>query len=127
MLLMLPNVMDDYLYSSNYIDVWLLFDVCVELLHSTSVQNMGNYQEYVKKLPPPMREIETQPARQHTFGNPFKVNKVTKHIHWVELKHDRITEKAATMQRMKCQAKYAGTCTTSESRLKASCSYMRFV
>jgi len=51
--------------------------VCVELLHSTSVQNMGNYQEYVKRLPPPMREIETQPARQHTFGNPFKVNKVT--------------------------------------------------
>jgi len=50
--------------------------VFVELLHSTAVQNMGNYQEYVKRLPPPMREIETQPARQHTFGNPFKVNKV---------------------------------------------------
>ena len=54
--------------------------IFVELLHSTSVQNMGNYQEYVKRLPPPMREIETQPARQHTFGNPFKVNKVTKRI-----------------------------------------------
>lgn len=56
---------------------------CVELVHSTSVQNMGNYQEYVKRLPPPMREIETQPARQHTFGNPFKVNKVTERICWV--------------------------------------------
>jgi len=51
-----------------------------ELLHSTSVQNMGNYQEYIKKLPKPMREIETQPSRQHTFGNPFKVNKVTDNI-----------------------------------------------
>jgi len=51
--------------------------ISVELLHCTSVQNMGNYQEYVKRLPAPMREIETQPARQHTFGNPFKVNKVT--------------------------------------------------
>jgi len=41
---------------------------------------MGNYQEYIKKLPKPMREIETQPSRQHTFGNPFKVNKVTDNI-----------------------------------------------
>jgi len=55
-----------------------------ELLHTTSVQNMGNYQEYVKRLPPPMREIETQPARQHTFGNPFKVNKVIEHTLWFE-------------------------------------------
>jgi len=57
----------------------------VELLHSTSVQNMGNYQEYVKRLPPPMREIETQPARQHTFGNPFKVNKVSECFILMEL------------------------------------------
>ena len=37
---------------------------------------MGNYQEYVKNSVPPLREIDTQPVRQHTFGNPFKVNKV---------------------------------------------------
>ena len=41
-----------------------------------SVQDMGNYQEHLKKQPHALREIETQPARQHTFGNPFKVNKV---------------------------------------------------
>ncbi|ELU15043.1 hypothetical protein CAPTEDRAFT_170208 [Capitella teleta] len=44
-------------------------------LHNMSVQDMGNYQEYLKKMPAPLREIETAPARQHTFGNPFKVNK----------------------------------------------------
>ena len=47
-----------------------------ETLFRMSVQEMGNYQEYLKRLPQPLREIETQPARQHTFGNPFKVNKV---------------------------------------------------
>jgi integrator complex subunit 6 len=46
-----------------------------ESMHSASVQDMGNYQEYLKKQPPPLREIETLPVRQHTFGNPFKVNK----------------------------------------------------
>ena len=72
------NLMDDSFLVNRYIEIWLLLHVCIELLHRTSVQNMGNYQEYVKRLPPPMREIETQPARQHTFGNPFKVNKVSK-------------------------------------------------
>lgn len=48
-----------------------------ENLHTISVQDMGNYQEYLKKLPQPLREIETLPVRQHTFGNPFKVNKVS--------------------------------------------------
>jgi integrator complex subunit 6 len=43
--------------------------------HNMSVQDMGNYQEYLRRMPQPLREIETQPARQHTFGNPFKVNK----------------------------------------------------
>jgi len=65
---------------SRSVEFWLLLYVSVELIHSTSVQNMGNYQEYVKQLPPPMREIETQPARQHTFGNPFKVNKVVRRL-----------------------------------------------
>lgn len=46
-----------------------------ENLHTAPVQDMGNYQEYLKKLPQPLREIETMPVRQHTFGNPFKVNK----------------------------------------------------
>ena len=48
----------------------------VEILHNISVQDMGNYQEYLKKMAAPLRELETMPVRQHTFGNPFKVNKV---------------------------------------------------
>ncbi|XP_062585335.1 integrator complex subunit 6-like, partial [Saccostrea cucullata] len=41
--------------------------------HSIPVQQMGNYQDYLKKQPAPLRELETSPARLHTFGNPFKV------------------------------------------------------
>ena len=37
---------------------------------------MGNYQDYLKRMPSPLREIENTPVRQHMFGNPFKVNKV---------------------------------------------------
>ena len=48
-----------------------------EKMHNIPVQDMGNYQEHLKKMPQPLREIETQPVRQHTFGNPFKVNKVS--------------------------------------------------
>lgn len=44
-------------------------------IHSIPVQEMGNYQEYLKRIPPPLREIDTQPVRLHMFGNPFKVNK----------------------------------------------------
>lgn len=37
---------------------------------------MGNYQEYLKRIAPPLREIESTPVRQHMFGNPFKIDKV---------------------------------------------------
>ncbi|CAI9726679.1 Hypothetical predicted protein [Octopus vulgaris] len=46
-----------------------------DYIHSIPVQQMGNYQEYLKKMPATLREIETQPVRLHMFGNPFKVNK----------------------------------------------------
>ncbi|KAK2155545.1 hypothetical protein LSH36_237g04058 [Paralvinella palmiformis] len=46
-----------------------------ENMHNRPVQDMGNYQEYLKRLPQPLRELEITPIRQHTFGNPFKVNK----------------------------------------------------
>lgn len=36
---------------------------------------MGNYQEYLKRMPTPLREIESTPVRQHMFGNPFKIEK----------------------------------------------------
>ncbi|XP_048192022.1 integrator complex subunit 6-like [Perognathus longimembris pacificus] len=45
-------------------------------LHSVPVAQMGNYQEYLKTLASPLREIDSdQPKRQHTFGNPFKQDK----------------------------------------------------
>ncbi|XP_054712278.1 integrator complex subunit 6-like [Uloborus diversus] len=44
-------------------------------MHSLAVSQMGNYQEYLKRLTPPLREIESIPVRQHMFGNPFKIDK----------------------------------------------------
>ncbi|KAM7045931.1 integrator complex subunit 6-like isoform 6-T8 [Molossus nigricans] len=45
-------------------------------LHSIPVAQMGNYQEYLKTLASPLREIDPdQPKRLHTFGNPFKQDK----------------------------------------------------
>lgn len=41
------------------------------------VSQMGNYQEYLKRIPSPLREVESTPVRQHTFGNPFKIDKVS--------------------------------------------------
>ncbi|XP_038631204.1 integrator complex subunit 6 isoform X2 [Scyliorhinus canicula] len=47
-----------------------------DYLHSIPVAQMGNYQEYLKLLPSPLREIDPdQPKRLHTFGNPFKQDK----------------------------------------------------
>ncbi|CAH2050265.1 unnamed protein product, partial [Iphiclides podalirius] len=44
-------------------------------IHSMPVAQMGNYQEYLKRMTPQLREIESQPVRQHMFGNPFKIDK----------------------------------------------------
>ncbi|XP_066212633.1 integrator complex subunit 6-like isoform X4 [Saccopteryx leptura] len=45
-------------------------------LHSVPVAQMGNYQEYLKTLASPLREVDSdQPKRLHTFGNPFKQDK----------------------------------------------------
>ncbi|XP_031442808.1 integrator complex subunit 6 [Clupea harengus] len=47
-----------------------------DYLHSIPVGQMGNYQEYLKMMPSPLREIDPdQPKRLHTFGNPFKQDK----------------------------------------------------
>lgn len=35
------------------------------------------HQDYLKKMTPPLREIESTPVRQHMFGNPFKIDKVS--------------------------------------------------
>lgn len=48
----------------------------LDYLHSIPVGQMGNYQEYLKMMPSPLREIDPdQPKRLHTFGNPFKQDK----------------------------------------------------
>ncbi|RWS30395.1 integrator complex subunit 6-like protein [Leptotrombidium deliense] len=44
-------------------------------IHSLPISQMGNYQEYLKKMPTPLRELESAPVRQHMFGNPFKIDK----------------------------------------------------
>lgn len=44
-------------------------------IHSLPVSQMGNYQEYLKRMPIPLRELEALPTRQHMFGNPFKLER----------------------------------------------------
>ncbi|CAI9578492.1 unnamed protein product [Staurois parvus] len=45
-------------------------------LHSVPIVQMGNYQEYLRNIPSPLRELDAdQPRRLHTFGNPFKLDK----------------------------------------------------
>ncbi|KFQ12302.1 Integrator complex subunit 6, partial [Leptosomus discolor] len=45
-------------------------------VHSIPIAQMGNYQEYLKQVPSPLRELDPdQPRRLHTFGNPFKLDK----------------------------------------------------
>lgn len=48
-----------------------------DVVHSMPISQMGNYQEYLKKTQPQLREIESAPVRQHMFGNPFKIDKVS--------------------------------------------------
>ena len=54
----------------------LFFQFSKDDVHSMPVGQMGNYQEYLKRIAPPLREIESTPVRQHMFGNPFKIDKV---------------------------------------------------
>nr|XP_023687521.1 integrator complex subunit 6-like isoform X1 [Paramormyrops kingsleyae] len=45
-------------------------------LHSIAIAEMGNYQDFLKHVVPPLREADAdQPKRLHTFGNPFKLDK----------------------------------------------------
>ncbi|KAJ8977261.1 hypothetical protein NQ317_003962 [Molorchus minor] len=52
---------------------WISLDQ--DSTHSLPICQMGNYQEYLKKQTPQLREIESAPVRQHMFGNPFKIDK----------------------------------------------------
>uniref|UniRef100_A0A674BIY9 Integrator complex subunit 6 n=1 Tax=Salmo trutta TaxID=8032 RepID=A0A674BIY9_SALTR len=50
--------------------------VCPDQLHSVPIAQMGNYQDFLKALPQPLRDADPeQPKRLHTFGNPFKLDK----------------------------------------------------
>lgn len=51
--------------------------IFLDLVHSMPVSQMGNYQEYLKRMTSPLREVESMPVRQHMFGNPFKIDKVS--------------------------------------------------
>ncbi|XP_071547299.1 integrator complex subunit 6 isoform X2 [Panulirus ornatus] len=55
----------------------LLTDRDLDQLHCRPISQMGNYQDYLKKMTPPLREIESTPVRQHMFGNPFKIDKMS--------------------------------------------------
>ncbi|KAM5180403.1 integrator complex subunit 6 [Mantella aurantiaca] len=45
-------------------------------MHSVPIVQMGNYQEFLRNIPSPLRELDAdQPKRLHTFGNPFKLDK----------------------------------------------------
>ncbi|MFH4974822.1 hypothetical protein AB6A40_001531 [Gnathostoma spinigerum] len=50
-----------------------------EDLHCLPINQMGNYQEYIRSLEAigrgPLREVEPQAIRAHAFGNPFKIDK----------------------------------------------------
>ncbi|CAG0882627.1 unnamed protein product [Cyprideis torosa] len=43
----------------------------VDAVHNVPISQMGNYQDYSKRVPP-LREVETPAHRSHMFGNPFK-------------------------------------------------------
>ncbi|XP_023246357.1 integrator complex subunit 6 [Copidosoma floridanum] len=62
---------------ANFLQPGLLYTKLVDddCMHSLPVSQMGNYQEYLKRAPPALREIESTPVRQHMFGNPFKIDK----------------------------------------------------
>ncbi len=36
--------------------------------HTMPIAQMGNYQDHLKRMPTPLREIESTPVRQHMFG-----------------------------------------------------------
>lgn len=66
---------------------------CPDQLHSVPIAQMGNYQDFLKAAPQPLRDADPeQPKRLHTFGNPFKLDKKVSpaNSHWTKsrLIHD---------------------------------------
>lgn len=65
----------------------IVFDVsCPDQLHSVPIAQMGNYQDFLKAAPQPLRDADPeQPKRLHTFGNPFKLDKKVRPLSHAEL------------------------------------------
>jgi integrator complex subunit 6 len=53
-----------------------LFKFPIDDVHSMPVGQTRNGREYLKRIAPPLREIESTPVRQHMFENSFKIDKV---------------------------------------------------
>lgn len=76
-----PGVFDILVNSQWLTVLWCLIILCngtdgtLEQFFSVSIFLLS--QDYLKKMTPPLREIESTPVRQHMFGNPFKIDKVS--------------------------------------------------
>lgn len=46
-----------------------------DLVHNLPVGQMGNYQDYLKRMASPLRELEPLPKGHNMFGNPYKIDK----------------------------------------------------
>lgn len=57
-------------------NLFIFFIPSTDQLHSVPIAQMGNYQDFLKAAPQPLRDADPeQPKRLHTFGNPFKLDK----------------------------------------------------
>lgn len=78
---------------------------------------MGNYQEYLKMMPSPLREIDPdQPKRLHTFGNPFKQDKkveICQHKILVDAFNPR-TVRGVFIQHSFCNTLFSRMCTSGD-------------
>lgn len=89
-------------------------------LHSISIQDMGNYHEYLKNQAQPLRELETQLVRQHMFGNPFKlVSKDQRTSMFGADEIDEVFEESAENQQNQQQQKSQTQSTQSSSQPNA--------
>lgn len=89
-------------------------------LHSISIQDMGNYHEYLKNQAQPLRELETQMVRQHMFGNPFKlVSKDQKTSMFGADEIDEVFEESAeNIQHQQQKSQVPASSSTTQSNLK---------
>lgn len=76
---------------------------CPDQLHSVPIAQMGNYQDFLKAAPQPLRDADPeQPKRLHTFGNPFKLDKKASptdpYQFWYSFTSDRCKPKVTELE-----------------------------